>query len=74
MALRLQYEVLTRMRISRRQRRELRWDEGEEANPHQWLQSEFHRINYGDNLEFTIPKRIYVSVARQLIADTKDVK
>ena len=74
-ALLLQAEVLTRMRVDRRQRRELRWDEGTGAEPHQWLKSEFHRINYGDNPDFTIPKRIYVSVdGRPLIAGTKDVE
>lgn len=74
-ALLLQAEVLTRMRLGRRQRRELRWDEGTGAEPYQWLKSEFHRINYGDNPEFTIPKRIYVSVdGRPLIAGIKDVE
>lgn len=74
-ALLLQAEILTRMRLDRRQRRELRWDEGTGAEPYQWLKSEFHRINYGDNPEFTIPKRIYVSVdGRPLIAGTKDVE
>ena len=73
-ALRLQYEVLTRIRGGRRQRRELRWDEGAGKAPHQWLKSQFHRINYGNNPEFTIPKRIYVSVGGPLIADTTDVE
>ena len=71
----LQAEVLARMRVDRRQRRELRWDEGAGAEPYQWLKSEFHRLNYGDNPEFTIPKRMYVSVdGRPLIAGTKDVE
>ena len=74
-ALLLQAEILTRMRVDRRQRRELRWDEGTGAEPYRWLKSEFHRINYGDNPEFTIPKRICVSVdGRPLIAGTKDVE
>lgn len=73
-ASRLQYEVLTRIRVDRRQRRELRWDDGAGVDPYQWLKSEFHRINYGDNPEFTIPKRIYVSVDGPLIADIKDVE
>ena len=75
MALLLQAEVLTRMRVDKRRRRELRWDEGTGAEPYQWLKAEFHRINYGDNPEFTLPKRIYVSVdGRPLIAGTKDVE
>ena len=49
LALRLQYEVLTRMRLGSRQRRELRWDEVAGADPLQWLKSEFHRVNYGRN-------------------------
>ena len=74
-ALLLQAEVMTRMRVDRRQQRELRWDEGTGAEPYQWLKSEFHRINYGNNPECTIPKRVYVSVdGRPLIAGTKDVE
>ena len=73
-ALRLQYEVLTRIQVGKRQRRELRWDEGTGTDPHHWLKSEFHRVNYGNNPEFTIPKRVYVSVDGPLIADTKDVE
>ena len=73
-ASRLQYEVLTRIRGVKRQRRELRWDEGTGADPYQWLKYEFHRINYGLNPEFTIPKRIYVSVDGPLIADIEDVE
>ena len=73
-AARLEYEILTRIRVDRRQRRELRWDEDAGSDPYEWLKSEFHRINYGVNPEFTIPKRIYVSVDGPLIADVKDVE
>ena len=73
-ALRLQNEVLTRMRLRSRQRRELWWNEGAGVDPLQWLKSEFHLINNGRNPEFTIPKRVYVSLDRSLIADTADVE
>ena len=71
---RLKYEILTRMRLDSRQRRELRWDEGAGEDPLQWLQSQFSRINYGRNPEFTIPQRVYVSVDEPLIADTGGVE
>ena len=73
-ASRLQYEVLTRIRTDKRQRRELQWDEGAGTDPYQWLKSEFRRINYGLNPEFTIPQRIYVSVDGPLITDIEDVE
>lgn len=73
-ASRLEYEILTRIRIDKRQRRELRWNESDGPAPFEWLRSEFHRINYGENPEFTIPKRVYVYVDRPLIADITDVE
>ena len=73
-ALRLQIELLTRMRVDRRQRRDLRWDEGSGTDPLRWLTSEFHRINYGDNPEFTIPRRIHTFVDGPLIPGDGDVE
>ena len=66
-ALRLQFEILSRMRTDQRKRRDLRWDEGAGVNRLEWLRSEFHRINTGNNSEFTIPRRIHVFVDGPLI-------
>ena len=73
-ALRLQFEILSRMHVDRRQRRDIRWDEGTGAARLQWLRSEFHRINTGNNPEFTIPRRIDVFVDGPLIPVDGDVE
>lgn len=73
-ALRLQFEILSRMRVDRRQRRDVRWDEGAGIAPLPWLRSEFHRINTGNNPEFTIPTRIDVFVDGPLIPTEEDVE
>ena len=64
---RFQFEVLARMRTDRRERLDLRFDEESGMDPLAWLKVEFHRINIGTNPEFTIPKRIRVSVDQALI-------
>ena len=64
---RLQFEVLARMRTDRRERLDLRLDEDSRMDSLAWLKGEFHRINIGTNPEFTIPKRIRVSVDQRLI-------
>lgn len=64
---RLQFEVLSRMRMERRERREVRFEEGSGLEPLAWLKSEFRRINIGTNPEFTLPRRIHVSVDVTLI-------
>ena len=73
-ALRLQFEILSRMRVNRRQRRDVRWDEGAGTARLQWLRSEFHRINTGNNSELTIPRRIEVFVDGPLIPADGDVE
>ena len=71
--LRLQFEILSRMRTDQRQRRDVRWDEGAGVGQIEWLRSEFHRINTGNHPEFTIPRRIQVSVDAPLISGCGDV-
>ena len=71
--LRLQFEILSRMRTDQRQRRDVRWDEGAGVGYIEWLRSEFHRINTGNHPEFTIPRRIQVSVDAPLIPGCGDV-
>lgn len=64
---RLQFEVLSRMKPDRRGRLDIHFDEGSGMNPLAWLKTEFHRINIGTNPEFTIPKRIRVSVDQAVL-------
>jgi len=71
--LRLQFEILSRMRTDRRQRRDTRWDEGGGVGHLEWLRAEFHRINTGNHPEFTIPGRIHVFVDAPLIPGGGDV-
>ena len=52
----------------------MRWDEGAGADRLEWLSSEFHRINIGENPEFTIPRRIHVFVDEPLITPDGDVE
>ena len=55
------------MRTDRRERLDLRFDADSGMDPLAWLKAEFHQINIGTNPEFTIPKRIRVSVDQALI-------
>ena len=71
--LRLQFEILSRMRTDQRQRRDVRWDEGSGVGQFDWLRAEFHRINTGNHPEFTIPRRIQVFVDGPLIPGCEDV-
>lgn len=71
---RLQFEILSRMRTDRRQRHDMHWDQDARADHRQWLKSEFHRINTGNNPDFTIPKRIRVFVDQPLLSLDGDVE
>ena len=73
-ASRLQFEILSRMRTDRRERQDLRWDQGAGVDHREWLKSEFHRINTGNNPDFTIPKRIRVFVDLPLLSLNGDVE
>ena len=73
-ALRLQFEILSRMRTDQRQRRDVRWDDSAGVDRREWLKSEFHRINYGINPEFTIPRRINIFIDQPLLSRSGDVE
>lgn len=60
-------EVLSRMDLPRRDRRDIWYQPGTSKPPLQWLQQTFADINAGKHLEFTIPKRIEVTVERDLL-------
>ena len=71
---RLQFEVLARMKTDTRNRLDTRFDDESGMDPLAWLKAEFHGINIGTNPEFTIPKRIRVSVDQTLIPGVEGVE
>jgi transcriptional regulator with XRE-family HTH domain len=75
-------EVLSRMELHRRDRRDVWYDSASGKSPKAWLRETFAAINNGRNPEFTLPKRIEVVVPEQLfkasdltvrIIDTKGI-
>lgn len=71
----LTVEILSRMELHRRDRRDIWYDAACGKSPKAWLRDTFAAINNGRNLEFTIPRRIEVVVPEQLIdADDLSVR
>lgn len=75
-------EVLSRMELHRRDRRDTWYDSASGKSPKAWLQETFKAINNGRHPEFTLPKRIEVVVPQHLfeasdltvrIIDTKGI-
>jgi transcriptional regulator with XRE-family HTH domain len=75
-------EVLSRMELHRRDRRDIWYDSASGKAPKAWLRDTFAAINNGRHPEFTLPKRIEVVVPDQLfktsdltirIIDTKGI-
>ncbi|MDD2769001.1 MAG: helix-turn-helix domain-containing protein [Methylococcus sp.] len=75
-------EVLSRMELHRRDRRDIWYDNASGKAPKTWLRDLFSAINNGRHPEFTLPKRIEVVVPDQLfkasdltirIIDTKGI-
>jgi transcriptional regulator with XRE-family HTH domain len=65
-------EVLARMELHRRDRRDLWYDSSSGKSPLVWLKDTFESINNGRHRDFTLPKRIEVVVPDQLLG-TSDV-
>jgi len=61
-------EVLARMELHRRDRRDLWYDSSSGKEPKVWLKETFELINNGRHREFTLPKRIEVVVPHQLLS------
>jgi transcriptional regulator with XRE-family HTH domain len=59
-------EVLTRMQLHRRDKRDVWYDSACGKSPKAWLRDTFTVINNGRHPEFTLPKRIEVVVPDQL--------
>lgn len=60
-------EVLARMSLHTRDRRQIWYEPSSGKGPEAWLRDEFRRINDGKHPEFTLPKRIEVIVKKPLL-------
>ena len=60
-------EVLSRMQLHRRDRRDVWYDASTGKQPLVWLKDTFERVNNGRHPEFTLPKRIEVFVPDRLL-------
>lgn len=63
-------EVLSRMELHRRDRRDVWYDSGSGQSPMAWLRDTFAAINNGKHPEFTLPKRLEVVVPEHLFKAT----
>ena len=60
-------EILSRMELHRRDRRDVWYDASTGQPPLVWLKDIFERVNNGRHHEFTLPKRIEVVVPKRLL-------
>ncbi len=63
-------EVLARMNLHRRDRREVWYDASVGEPPLVWLKEMYEQVNNGRHPEFTLPSRIEIVVPRQLLGST----
>jgi transcriptional regulator with XRE-family HTH domain len=63
-------EVMARMGLHRRDRREVWYDSSFGKPPLVWLRDTFEHVNNGRHPEFTLPKRIEVVVPQSLLGTT----
>jgi transcriptional regulator with XRE-family HTH domain len=60
-------EILSRMELPRRDRRDIWHEASTGKQPLEWLKETFEKVNNGRHPEFTLPKRIEVVVPRNLL-------
>jgi transcriptional regulator with XRE-family HTH domain len=60
-------EVLSRMKLHRRDKRDIWYDSASGKSPKAWLRDTFAAINNGRSPEFTLPRRIEVVVPDKLL-------
>lgn len=63
-------DVLARMELHRRDRRDIWYDPSVGKSPLAWLKDTFEKVNNGRHPEFTLPNRIEVIVPRSLLGAT----
>jgi transcriptional regulator with XRE-family HTH domain len=64
-------DVLARMDLHRRDRRDIWYDAGVGKPPLVWLKDTFEQINNGRHPEFTLPSRIEIIVPQALLGDAE---
>lgn len=71
----LEVEILARMELHRRDRRDVWHDASTGKHPLDWLKETFEKVNNGRHPEFTLPRRIEVVVPHALLkADDLSVR
>ena len=65
----LAVEILARIDVKKRTRRDLWLSETSSAEPLLWLKQNFEQINNGRHPEFSIPKRIEITVPQQILGE-----
>ena len=65
----LSVEILARMELHKRDRRDLWHADSTGKSPLEWLRESFEKINNGRHPEFTLPKRIEVVVPKAVLGD-----
>ena len=65
----LAVEILNRMALHTRIRRELRHSEISSGGPLPWLKENFEKVNNGRHPEFSIPKRIEITVPQRILGE-----
>lgn len=66
----LSVEILARMELHKRDRRDLWYSEETEKSPLEFLQETFERVNNGRHAEFTLPKRIELVIPTSVLGDS----
>jgi transcriptional regulator with XRE-family HTH domain len=68
-------EILARMELHRRDRRDIWHDASTGKPPLEWLKEIFEKVNNGRHADFTLPRRIEVVVPHELLsADTLSIR
>lgn len=64
-------EILARMQLHRRDRRDIWFDRNDGKSPEVWLKDTFEAVNNGRHPDFTLPRRIEVVVPDPLLGATE---
>ena len=65
----LAVEILARMELHKRDRRDIWYSETSGTPPLEWLQETFERVNNGRHPEFTLPKRIELVIPTAVLRE-----
>ncbi len=65
----LSVEILSRMELHKRDRRDIWYTDSVGKTPFEWLQENFERVNNGRHPDFTMPRRIELVVPAAVLGD-----